>query len=113
MAFIRNGRRLSQQELLEFIALGVSGRDEVKGEVVNVPTAGEAVQLPSFECREVTVIAKLTNNGPIYVGGSDVSSTVYGVQLEAKDSYTFVVSNANAIWVDAGINGEGVSYVAL
>jgi 6-phosphogluconate dehydrogenase (decarboxylating) len=42
-----------------------------------------------------------------------VSSTAYGVELERKEAYDFQVNNANEIWIDASVSGEGVSYVAV
>jgi hypothetical protein len=81
--------------------------------VLSVTTAGTRVQLPSIACNEVTIIAKRTNTGDIYVGGSTVSSTVYGADLQAKDSITIKVSNANLIYIDSSVNGEGISYVAV
>ena len=85
----------------------------ITGIIQNVTTAGTRVQLPSVSCREVTIIAKRINSGYIYAGGSNVSSTVYGVELSAKESYTFAVANVNQIWIDASVSGEGISYVAI
>lgn len=81
--------------------------------IQNVTTAGTRVQLPNIPCHEVTVIAKRANTGYIYAGKNTVSSTIYGVELEAKDSFTFNVSNANEVWIDSSVSGEGVSYVAI
>jgi len=91
----------------------LTGSNVIKGAVQNVTTAGTRVQLPNFPCREVTIIAKRTNTGYIFVGGSDVSSTVYGAELAANDSITIAVNNTNLIWIDASVSGEGVSYVAV
>jgi hypothetical protein len=91
----------------------LSGSNLKEANVVNVATAGQRAQLPNIPCREITIIAKCTNTGVIYVGKNTVSSTVYGVELEAKDSFTFVVSNANELWIDASVDGEGISYVAI
>ncbi|MFP7225678.1 hypothetical protein SFC42_21575 [Priestia filamentosa] len=90
-----------------------SASSVVNGKVKNVTTAGTKVRLDDIPSREVTVIARKGNTGSIYVGGSDVSSSVFGVELAANESYTFVVNNANAIYIDASVSGEGVSYVAL
>ena len=49
----------------------------------------------------------------VHAGKNTVSSTVYGVELAAKDSFTFAVKNANEIYIDASVNGEGISYVAI
>lgn len=89
------------------------GSEQLKGAVQTVTTAGTRIQLPNYPCREVTLIGLRANKGYIYVGGTDVSSTVYGVELGARDSYTFKVSNTNLIWIDASVSGEGVSYVAI
>lgn len=81
---------------------------------LNVTTAGTRVQLPSIQCKMVTVIAKKTNSGSIFCGMNTVNNTtVYGVELEQKESYDFDVSNANEIWIDANVSGEGISYVAV
>ena len=91
----------------------LTGSNVLKGVVQNVTTAGTRVQLPDYPCREVTLIAKNGNVGSIYVGGNDVSSTVYGVELETKDSVTLQVNNTNLIYIDSSVSGEGISYVAL
>lgn len=89
------------------------GSETLNGAVQNVTTAGTRVQLPNIPCREVTIIAKRSNLGSIFIGGTDVSSTVYGVELTARDSFTFNISNANLLYIDASISGEGVSYVTI
>lgn len=91
----------------------LTGSNALKGAVQNVATAGTRVQLPNYTCREVTIIAKRSNTGSIYVGGIDVSSTVYGVELKANDSVTLAVNNTNLIYIDASVSGEGISYVAI
>jgi hypothetical protein len=89
------------------------GSGRLKGAIQNVTSAGSRVRLPSFACKEVTIIAKDTNTGVIYAGGSDVSSSVYGVKLKADGSFTFPVSNASMIYIDASASGEGISYIAI
>jgi len=91
----------------------LTGSILAEANVTNVASAGTREQLPNIPCREVTIIAKRTNTGYIYAGKNTVSSTVYGVELAAKDSFTFVVKNANEIYIDASVNGEGISYVAI
>jgi len=80
---------------------------------LNVTTAGTRVRLPNIPCKTVTVIAKKTNTGSIFCGMVTVSSTVYGVELEQKEAYDFDVYNANEIYIDASVSGEGISYVAI
>lgn len=91
----------------------IAGSDTLNGKLMNVTTAGNRTQLDNIPCKEVTVIARKGNTGSIYVGGIDVSSIQFGVELEADQSFTFSVSNANLIYIDASISGEGVSYVAV
>lgn len=89
------------------------GSKSIKGAPQVVVSAGVRVNLPNYPCREVTLIGLSSNTGSIYVGGNDVSSSVFGVELSAKDSITLAVNNTNLIWIDASVNGEGVSYVAI
>ncbi len=91
----------------------ISGSSINVSNVATVTTAGTRVQLPDIPCREITIIAKRLNTGYIFVGGSNISSTVYGVELAAKESFTFAVANANLIYIDASVSGEGISYVAI
>jgi len=85
----------------------------IKGAVVNVTTAGESVQLPNVPCSIVTVTALRDNTGFIYIGGADVSSTVFGDDLASKESFTFQIANLNQLYIDASVSGEGISYVAV
>ena len=85
----------------------------IKGAVVNVTTAGESVRLPDIPCNTVTITALRDNTGFIYIGGSDVSSTVFGDDLASKESFTFQIANLNQLYIDASVNGEGISYVAV
>ena len=91
----------------------LAGSNIIKGALASVVTAGTRLQLPNFPCREVVIIAKRENTGYVYVGGMDVSTTVYGAELASKDSITLQVSNTNLIYLDASVSGEGVNYVAL
>ena len=91
------------------------GSPTITANVLNVTTAGARVQLPNVNCKEVTIIAKSGNSSTssIYLGGSNVSSSVYGAALGPKDSITLKVSNANILWIDASENGIGISYIIL
>jgi len=106
----KNGTPIDETNALP---VALSGSNALKGATATVTTATTRVQLPDHACREVTIIAKRTNTGYIYVGGSDVSSTVYGVQMAALDSITLNVSNTNLIYIDSSVSLEGISYVAL
>jgi len=89
------------------------GSSQTIADVLNVTTAGTRVQLPSHGCKEVTIIAKKANTGQIFLGGSNVSSTVYGLLMDAKDSITLKVANSDQLWIDSTTNGEGISYFIL
>lgn len=84
----------------------------VKANVITASTGGQ-IRLPDVTCGEVTIIAKKNNTGSIYVGGSDVSASVYGVELKANESFTFTVANANLLYIFVPTNGDGISYVAV
>ena len=89
------------------------GSETLNASVQVIATAGTSVQLPDTPCRKVLIIAKRQNTGYIYVGGSNVSSITYGAELGATDSIEIEVSNANLIYLDASVSGEGVSYFAI
>jgi hypothetical protein len=89
------------------------GSNSLKGARQIVASSGTRVNLPNYPCREVTLIGLSSNTGSIYIGGTDVSSSVFGAELYAKDSITLTVNNINLIWIDASVSGEGVSYVAI
>lgn len=89
------------------------GSESINTGIQTVATAGTAAQLPNVPCRRVIIIGLRTNTGYIYLGGSGVSSSAYGAELAAKDSIELNVSNANLIYINSTINGEGVSYIAI
>ncbi|MDD4721876.1 MAG: hypothetical protein PHR07_03920 [Acidaminococcaceae bacterium] len=91
----------------------LSGSTAIVGVVDVVTTATTREALAAHACREVIIIAKDTNTGYIYIGGSDVSATVYGAKLAAGDSITIPISNTNLIYMDASVSGEGISYLAV
>lgn len=81
--------------------------------VTNVTTAGTRVVLAaSTACQSVTIKAKSTNTGTIYVGSSTVSST-NGMALLSGDVVSFDIANLNTVNIDASVSGEGVTYLAV
>lgn len=81
--------------------------------VTNVTTAGTAVQMPTAACRKVLVIARQSNTGSIFVGGTGVTSASYGAELLAGNSLELELSNVNLLYINSSVNGEGVSYIAI
>jgi len=85
----------------------VSGQTTVTTATTRVALAG------SQACLSVTVKAKPTNTGYIYVGtAAGVSSTV-GFILSAKEAVTIDTDNLADIGLDSSVSGEGVSYIAV
>lgn len=77
----------------------------------NVTTAGTRVQLAASQaCKEVEIVAKSTNTGNIWVGGSAIAAGS-GRPLLPLQSMIVKVSNLNLIYLDSDVNGEGVTYI--
>ncbi len=91
------------------------GRGVVAGHC-NVATAGTQVRLISGDLvvpvRGVYITGKEGNTGPMYIGSADVSATMgYCISV---DTTTFLpVTSLFDIWVDAGVSGNGVSYIGI
>lgn len=83
----------------------------------DVTTAGTAVQLPDVTVPDgcqLTIIAKPGNTGYIYFGNSKAnaeSSTNRFDSLSAGLAVSLKVTNANLVWIDASVSGEGVSWI--
>ncbi|WP_051775556.1 hypothetical protein [Paenibacillus tyrfis] len=93
--------------------VAITGSNNFKHGIVDVPNKGTKVRLPDVKCTEVTIIAKKTNTGKIYIGNSSLTSTNYAIELDAGESVTLPVSNVNLAYIGAGIDGEGVTYVSF
>ncbi len=80
-----------------------------------VAAAGTRVQLTatSTPILSVTVKALSTNTGIIYVGGDDVSAAIGLELINPGESASVDVDNLTDVWIDAAVNGEGVSYIFL
>jgi hypothetical protein len=77
---------------------------------VTVAAAGTAEQLPDQSCKAVSIAALPTNTGYVYLGDSGVDST-NGRVLAAGDAIDVAIDNLNRLYVDADVNGEGISYL--
>lgn len=76
----------------------------------DIPTAGNRVQLGTNTVLVGVVIqAKSTNTGSIFVGGSNVSSTVFGAELQPGQSVGLAIDNTNKVYVDTATNGNDVA----
>ena len=62
--------------------------------------AGSATQLDAQACKHADIMAKVTNAGIVYVGGSSVAATT-GIALYPGDVYSVDVTNTNLLWAIA------------
>lgn len=79
-----------------------------------VTTAGTAVQVTTqpVKANSTCVTALSTNTGTVVVGASTVvaaAGTRRGTPLTAGQSVTYNC-DASLLWIDATVNGEGVSF---
>jgi hypothetical protein len=77
-----------------------------------VASAGTAEQLPAQACKSVSIKALAGNTGKIYVAGDYVDSST-GYELAAGESVDLCIDNVNRLYIDASVNGEGVSWLAV
>lgn len=82
-------------------------------DLVTVTTPGTRVQFPNIPCREILIIALDTNTGAVYVGDSQVTKSRFGAKLRKEGYVTLSVKNANMVYIDAEVGGEGISYAVL
>ena len=91
---------------------GLSGGRQV------VATAGTPVKLSvsSQSCTGVIIQALSTNTGNIGVGGSDVKEgggIENGIELVPSQTITLYMTDANLVWLDAEVSGEGVRFLLI
>lgn len=81
-----------------------------------VASAGTAERLvsSSTKARKVTIMAELDNTDYVVIGGSTVVAalaTRRGIPLSAGSSVTLDIENLYDLYVDAVVNGEGVTFI--
>jgi hypothetical protein len=77
----------------------------------------ERLVAASLKVKSVTIVARSTNTGQIYVGGVDVASTT-NFGLDASESVTFTTPEKHyidlfEIYLDASVNGDDVDFYAV
>ena len=83
----------------------------------NVTTSGTPVQLASHNIPEgaaLTIKAKTTNTGTITVGFSSSTALNSGTEhfkMTAGVGVSLQVRNADAVWLDSTVSGEGVEVI--
>lgn len=96
-------------------------RSHTKMAVVSVPTPGTRVQFVSqpTPIRSLQIFAPIGNAGNVYVGGSDVSSTVFGVEMPIEGGGHVTIDfpdrsgELNEFYVDAATANDKISYIAI
>lgn len=92
------------------------GKSAIYPQNVTVTVAGTPVQFAARACTQIVIIPYKTNTGTILIGSSTVdalSSPQVGLPLEVGGSMTFTITNANLLYVDAEVSGEGCHVIAL
>ncbi len=80
-------------------------------------TLGSGTTLASKAAAWVIIQANPTNTGRIFIGDSRVSSSSFGVQMNASDSLDMPPCHApnvydlNQIFIDAEDNGDSVTFL--
>ena len=78
-----------------------------------IPSAGSSDRLrTSLAVLSITVKAHKANTGNVFVGDSGVTSA-NGFILSPGDSVSFDIDDVADVYIDAAINGEGVSWIAV
>lgn len=80
---------------------------------VTTPGTQVAIVSSATPCKWVMITALLTNTQVIFIGGSGVDATIgaeAGTPLAAGDSITVPISNAQLVFVDSRVAGEGISF---
>lgn len=107
--------RTSRAVLVNKSAFTTGQKDVTYGE--DNPANHTAEQLPDVEVPDgcqLTILAKPGNTDYIYLGNSKAnaeSSTNRFDKLEAGLAVSLKITNANKVWIDAGVSGEGISYI--
>lgn len=82
-----------------------------------VAAAGTPVQLQNHPCSSVLITARIANTKPIAVGFSNAvragAGTEVGFTIKPGESREIPCANTNDFWIDAQVNGEGISYTTL
>jgi len=93
--------------------MSLGNRSSITTGEKTVTTAGIAEQLPDVEVPQgfaVSIIAKHTNVGRIYYGGSKVQAEAHTANLDVEDYEIFYVTNLNKLFIDTENDGEGIFY---
>ena len=80
---------------------------------LSVTAAGTAEQITAHRVVQghyMTIHARPTNTGNIYIGESKAQAEAHNVTLTPDASMQVATDNASDVWVDAAVNGETAEY---
>ena len=89
---------------------------------VSSTSVAERITTSDIKVSSVTMSAEGSNTGAVYIGDSQVSATVYGVDLGAGDEVTFTAQELGMasgyislkdIWMLPSVSGDGVAVIYL
>ena len=66
----------------------------------------------SMPCSAIIIFALPTNTGYVYLGGSAVAAA-NGLTLTAGQAVSIALDNANKLYFDVSVSGEGLTYMVL
>lgn len=93
--------------------VGLNALAAIRNGQKNVTTPGTQVALATTTAiKSVTIKAKSTNTGFIYVGATGVNSG-NGFILVKGESVSLDVADLATVFLDSSVGGEGVSYIGL
>lgn len=81
--------------------------------IVTAAATRERLVATGTWCHKVAITALSTNTGVIVVGGATViaaAGTRRGTPLLAGETIEYQVKDLYQVWLDATVNGEGVSF---
>lgn len=94
----------------------VSGAITSGRKTVSSAGTAETLVATSTPCNEVIITAESDNTGTIAVGGADVvatSGSEKGSILASGESMVLTVNDAQLVYLDASVSGDGVAYNIL
>ncbi len=81
---------------------------------LGITAAGTAEQLTAHRIPQgyaVTLRARVTNTGYIYIGESKAKAEAHHIMLEAGASIPMQINDVSGAWADCSVNGETVEWI--
>lgn len=107
---------ISPARLAQLLGLmGVRTGTAVYSGAMVVPVPGVALPIApiSIPAMSVTIKANRTNTNYIYVGGALTATAILGFRLSPGETVSLDIDDANKVYIDAVVAGEGVTYIGV